>query len=260
MITNDDGINSPGLIALVEAVMPLAEVVVVAPASQQTNMGRGSLKSESVGVIHALKINCGSVQHKAYAIEGSPAQAVAHGILEICPRMPDLCVSGVNYGENLGLAFTCSGTLGALFEADSFGIPGIAFSRVIPFENQRLDDFQELDWTQLKVYVKKIVQRVLLTGMLDSARILNVNFPSLICSNMEMRLTQQAYLNCGMYIKPQERPFNKPYQLKWHLNERIDEALPDTDIYAIHHDGVISITPLTSKMSVDIKNIKTNFE
>lgn len=252
LITNDDGIDSPGLLALVEAVEMLAQVVVVAPMEQQTNMGRGSLKGDQIGIIKEVKMNTPGGQVKAYAICGSPSQAVAHGILELCERLPDYCLSGINYGENLGLAFTCSGTLGATFEADSLGVPGIAFSRVIPFHEQRLDAFADLDWTEVKSYCRDIFEEVVIKGMAANTRILNVNFPEVLRPNMELRLTKQAYMNCGSYIHPGARELNKPHSLGWTLNNRLHEAPKDTDIYAVHIDGVISITPLTSIMSVEV--------
>ena len=141
LITNDDGIQSPGLMALAEALVEDYDLLSSAPWRQQTNMGRGALKGEDVGSIRTYEMTVEGRLLPAFAVYGSPAQAVAHGVLELCDRMPDLCVSGINYGENLGLAFTCSGTLGACFEAHSFVIPGIAFSRQVPLEKQRSHEF-----------------------------------------------------------------------------------------------------------------------
>jgi len=252
LITNDDGIYSPGLRALVEAVVDMTEVLIVAPADQQTNMGRGALKGKDVGIIREVAIPIGDSKIKAYEIKGSPSQAVAHGILELTDKLPDFCLSGINYGENLGLAFTCSGTLGAAFEADSFGIPAIAFSRVIPFENQRSSSFDHnLEWEMVKHYTRVVFEKVMTRGMVQSARILNVNFPATLNQEMEIRVTKQAYMNCGQYIHPGNRLFDKGYSLGWELNKKLGEAPKDSDIYAIHIDGVISVTPMTSIMSVE---------
>lgn len=253
LITNDDGIQSPGLLALAEALLPLAELLIVAPESQQTNMGRGALKGPDVGQIHAVSLQVADQEIEAYAVNGSPAQAVAHALLELTERKPDYCISGVNYGENLGLAFTCSGTLGATFEADTFGIPSIAFSRTIPLEQQRSTEFVHMDWEMEKCHIQSIVGKVFDKGMPDGVRILNVNFPSGLTPNTEVRVTRQAYMSYGSYVTPQTRDFNKGIHLEWKLNEALSEVEPDTDIYAMYVDQVISVTPMSSSMSVNAK-------
>lgn len=250
MITNDDGINSPGLKALAEGLMISCDLLIVAPREQQTNMGRGSLRGVGIGAIECLMLPVNGCLLPAYAINGSPAQAVAHGLLELTDRQPDLCVSGINYGENLGLAFTCSGTLGAAFEADSFGIPAIAFSRQVPLSDQREDDFSILDWEAEKVHVNAIVHQVLTHGLPEQVHILNVNFPKSLSVATEVRVTEQASISLGMYKKPTRTSFTSGYHLEWQLNKGLSEAGPKTDIHAIHVDQVVSITPLNPKMSL----------
>lgn len=128
LITNDDGVYSPGLIAA-EAVQYLGDLLIVAPRFQQTSMGRSFPKSDDVGVIEKMRVMVNGAEIDAYGVHGSPAHAVSHGILELAYKKPDLCISGINYGENLGLSLTCSGTIGAALEADSYEIPSIAVSR-----------------------------------------------------------------------------------------------------------------------------------
>ena len=253
LITNDDGIASPGLKALAEAVQPFCDILIVAPRDQQTNMGRGTLKGPEVGSIkkHIMTVNSQWVT--AWSVNGSPAQAVAHGVLELAERKPDFCFSGINYGENLGLAFTCSGTLGACFEADSIGIPSIAFSRKIPMDHQRSDEFGVLSWDTIKDHIRKICLNVIEKGMSDGVRLLNVNFPDAVKRDTEVRITSQAYMNYGAYVHPGERAFDEGHQLGWCRNDGLHKADEKSDIYAIHQDGVISVTPLQSVMSVDAK-------
>ncbi|MDF1617877.1 5'/3'-nucleotidase SurE [Petrocella sp. FN5] len=251
LLTNDDGIGSPGLKALAEALDPLCELLIVAPRFQQTGMGRGALSGDQVGIIQKLTLNINGKELKAYSVYGSPAQSVVHGILELTNKKPDYCISGINYGENLGLAFTCSGTLGATFEADSWGIPAIAFSRSIPHQYQKSEDFMTLDWEIEKVMVQRLISDILEKGMPDQVKILNVNFPTNMTSNTEVRMTKQAYMNYGNYIHPGQRDYSQGHQLEWRINNRLHEAPKDSDIYAIHFDQVISVTPMTSLMSVD---------
>ncbi len=251
LVTNDDGIASPGLNAAIEALMPMAELLVVAPRSQQTNMGRGSLKGETVGRLErrTMVINGRSID--AYAVEGSPAQAVAHALVEIADRKPDLCVSGINYGENLGLALTCSGTVGAAFEAHTFGIPSIAFSRAIPLEHQRSSDFEALDWCAEQYHVRQLVEQVLEKGLPRQVKILNVNFPLGLDQETEVRLTEQADMNFGSYVKPLTRSLDEGFQLAWEQNEQVKYAAVGTDIHAVHRDRVVSVTPISPLMTVE---------
>lgn len=253
LITNDDGIDSPGLHALAEAIIP-CELLIAAPKFQQTGMGRGSLGGDKIGTIERKTLWVNNQLVRAFAVNGSPAQSVAHAVLELTDRKPDFCLSGINYGENLGLSFTCSGTLGAAFEADSYGIPSIAFSRAIPFNHQKSSDFSTINWEMEQFHIQKIFGNILKYGMPENVRILNINFPTGIDVTTEVRVTKQAYMNYGEYINPGERDFDKGQLLKWKLNHRLHEAQLDTDIYAMHFDKVISVTPMSSVMSINSKN------
>ena len=97
-------------------------VTVAAPREQSSGMGR-SLPSTSDGIIRKEQVQVNGQEWDVYAVGGSPAQAVLHGVLEIIPHKPDLVVSGINYGENVGLGITISGTVGAAMEAAAMGFP-----------------------------------------------------------------------------------------------------------------------------------------
>ena len=112
LLTNDDGILSPGLWAAAAALEKLGYVHVVAPREQSSGMGR-SMPATSDGIIKPQQVNVNGREWTVYAVGGTPAQAVLHGVFEIVPRKPDLVVSGINYGENLGLGVTVSGTVQA---------------------------------------------------------------------------------------------------------------------------------------------------
>src|SRR5258707_882790 len=127
LLTNDDGIRSPGLWAAASALAALGRVTVAAPREQSSGMGR-SLPNTSSGIIQEEKIEVNGQEWKVHAVDGSPAQAVLHAVLEIMPQKPDLVVSGINYGENVGLGVTISGTVGAAMEGASLGFPSLAGS------------------------------------------------------------------------------------------------------------------------------------
>ena len=101
LFTNDDGIDSPGLWAAVEALAGLGELLVVAPREQQSGTGR-SMPVTSEGRIYERVHRVNGSEITVYAVDGTPAQAVQHGVLELSPRLPSLVVSGINYGENAG--------------------------------------------------------------------------------------------------------------------------------------------------------------
>ena len=108
-----DGIQSEGLLAAVRAAKEFGEVIVVAPAKQQTAMGPGAYRrTKDMGIIRKV-----DYEVEAYAVNGSPGYCAAFGLLEILDTLPDLVISGINFGCNMGLALTCSGTLGAALEA-----------------------------------------------------------------------------------------------------------------------------------------------
>lgn len=252
LVTNDDGIYSPGLWAAVEAVMDLGELLVVAPIEQQTGMGRSFPKTSHTGIIENVMIKANGRAIKAYGVHGSPALAVSHGVLELCERKLDLCVSGINYGENLGLSITCSGTLGAAFEADSHGIPSIAVSRQAELGIQHSNDFMQMDWEAAKKITTNIVYEVLRNGYPEGVSILNVNVPDGAISTTEKRLTRQSRLNYTVFQKPQSRDFSKGYLLKSQLDVDIKRTEKDSDVYAFFFDKVISITPLTWNLSAKV--------
>ncbi|MFW5981058.1 MAG: 5'/3'-nucleotidase SurE [bacterium] len=254
LLTNDDGIDSPGLKALAEALLPIANLIIAAPKIQQTGMGRAFLQGEKIGEITEKFLMINNQKIKAYAVNGSPAQSVAHAVLELTEQKPDYCISGINYGENLGLSYTCSGTIGAAFEADSLGIKSLTFSRAFPFDKQKSNNYSDLDWEVEKYHIKNITTNIIDKGFPENVRIFNVNFPEEISESTEVRITKQAYMNYGVYLKPENRDLNNSYSLKWKINPEIKNAAEDTDIYAVHFDQVISITPINSRMSVDLNN------
>ena len=124
LVSNDDGVYAPGLQAAARGVADLGEVVVAAPAGQKSGVGR------SISVFEPLRyaeVNLNGF--KAYAVTGTPVDSVIIGIFAIMKQMPDLCVSGINVGENISTdTVTTSGTIGAALEAASYGIPAIAAS------------------------------------------------------------------------------------------------------------------------------------
>src|SRR5215203_2546696 len=108
LLTNDDGILSPGLWAAAAALSKLGFVTVTAPRDQSSGMGR-SLPSTSDGIIQEKRVQVNGQEWSVYAVGGSPAQTILHAVYEVMKRKPDLVVSGINYGENVASGITISG-------------------------------------------------------------------------------------------------------------------------------------------------------
>jgi len=254
LITNDDGILSPGLLALSEAVSELGELLVVAPLFQQTGMGRSFPQGESIGIIEEKLLLMNEKPNKAYGVNGSPAQAVAYGILELSHRKPDLCLCGINYGENLGLSLTCSGTLGAAFESHSQGIKALAFSIPTSLSKQHSESFEEIDWTPIKKVIRKIVVRILDQGFPENTDILNINFPDLIDESTKIKFTRQSPQNYSEFLTPPLRDFKKGYELKTEKRVSAGSTPKNSDIFAMKFEKAISITPLKWDLSFELKD------
>lgn len=134
LATNDDGASSAGLLALATTLTEWADVTVVAPLDQESRTSRGTPAGRS-GRIFALQIPYMDDLVRVYGVDGTPAQAIQHGLLEILSTRPSLVVSGINYGENVGITSTVSGTIGAILESASWEIRSIAFSQEMPGDN-----------------------------------------------------------------------------------------------------------------------------
>lgn len=165
--------------------------------------------------------------------------------MELANKKPDLCISGINYGENLGLSLSCSGTVGAAFEADSYDVPSIAVSIQAPLHIQQDSNFKEMDWTIAKNITGELACEVLENGLPNGISVLNVNVPNSATYSTEIRITRQSRLNYSVFKKPELRDFNTSYKLKSELDVQIENTEKDSDVYAFYFDKVISVTPLT---------------
>lgn len=249
IVTNDDGIRSPGLLAAAEAAAPYGDLLIAAPDMQQTGMARAFPRTEESGMIERTELCAAGRKYEAYAVHGSPALAVAHGVMELSGRMPDLCISGINYGENLGTTITCSGTLGAVFEANSYGIPGIAVSVSVEYEKQRSEEFDTLDWKPAQTVLRKFIEDVLEHGMPEKTDIWNINVPASVKDPYSYRITRQSRQNYFYFVKPEKRELEKPYRLRSIRYVDRDSLEQNSDIYTVYVEKKISVTPLSTDMT-----------
>jgi 5'-nucleotidase len=229
LITNDDGIDSPGLLALKQSLAPLGEVVVLAPAHSWSAAGHTKTMHKPMRVTRGT-LSDGS---EALVTTGSPSDCVALALLGILQRRPDLVVSGVNKGPNMGEDVTYSGTVAAALEAVVSGIPAIAAS---------VDGWEGWDFEPAGRVVAQVAHEVLTRG-LPAGTLLNVNVPSLPHDQLEgtliTRLGRRVYKDVLIERKD---PRGESYY--WIGGDPPDgEPLDGTDFWAVKH-GYVSVTPL----------------
>ena len=246
LVVNDDGVRSPGIAAAAEAAAAFGEVMITAPVSQQTSMGRAYPRYPDLGVIERIPVRVGEREISAYGIHSSPAHAAAYGIIEIADRKPDLVVSGINLGANLARSITCSGTLGACFEAASEGVSSLAVSLETPAETIMKNDFSEDDteFSSARRVTAFWIERILRQGMPRGAEILNVNVPYRRIGPEEFRMTRLDSQNYYVLKKPPERDWSRPFTMDFEIRFEEAELIPEGDIRAVCVDRVTSVTPL----------------
>ncbi len=251
LITNDDGINSPGLRAAAEAASSLGRVIVIAPSSQQTGTGRGLFGEKDLCLLPTdYRVNNTNIE--AYHCNCSPALIVRHSLRTILiDSQPDLIVSGINYGENLGFNITSSGTIGAALEGASFGIPGIAISKQTDISSHHT--YTEQDWAASIYFLKKFSLAILGSGLPFDVDILKIDVPSDASTSTEWQLTTLA--RSAYYFKEIEKP-----SLDCKLGDgitviNVDESILDdaSDINAIHKERIVSVTPISLDLTSRIE-------
>ena len=248
LVTNDDGLDSPGLRAAAEAVADLGDLLLVAPVTQQTAMSRAFVTDAGAGVVQRVTILVAGRTVPGYAVSGSPVMAVTHAVLELAERPIRLSVSGINYGENIGSTIGVSGTVGAAFEADAYGIPSIAAAITAQVSEWRT--FGTLDWTAARHFTRLLARQVLDQGMPEGVSVLNLNVPRSATTRTELRRTVQSQQPYYVRRGPASaRPLDQPYQFPVEVVVDRDRLEPGTDIHAIVCDQVASVTPLTWQMT-----------
>jgi 5'-nucleotidase len=189
LITNDDGVNSSGLLAAYEAVRDLGDATIVAPATQQSAVGRSMTLFEPLR-LSRLKVN-GTT---AYSVSGTPTDAVIIGMFVVMDEKPDLVISGFNVGENLSTeAATTSGTIGAALEAAGQGVPAIAVSIRVEDEGDKFADTNyKRDYGVAIGVVKRLAQCVLAGKLPEGVDVLNVNVPAHAKPDTDIIVTKLA--------------------------------------------------------------------
>jgi 5'-nucleotidase len=225
LVTNDDGVSAPGITAVSEALREVADVVVAAPDRER------SATSHSISLDRPLRVD--ELQPGVFSIDGTPVDCVYLALLHLVPRRPDLCVSGINNGYNLGSDVFYSGTVAGALEAALRDIPAIALS----LERQRPQDFGHA-----AAFARSLVAEVLARGerAIPAGALLNVNLPAGPIAGYEVtRLGKRVYRD---QVSVREDLRGRAYYWIGGPEEEGSD-IPGSDCTAVR-ERLASITPL----------------
>lgn len=231
LITNDDGVNAPGIAVLERIARTLSDDVwIIAPETDQSGVGH------SVSMSEPFRLR--KISDKHYAINGTPADCIIMGVRHVLDKAPDLILSGVNAGHNIAQYVTYSGTVGGALEGTIMGIRSIALSQHYNYEQ----DTRTVPWDVVEAHAPSLLKKLVLADM-PKDTLLNLNFPSCDAANVKgVRVTEQGRIEHGLTMTERDDARGKQYfWLGFFPTDA--EPNPNSDFSAIN-DGYISVTPL----------------
>lgn len=267
LISNDDGVFAPGILAAKQAVEDLADVTIVAPDKNNSSVGRRLTLFKHLE-IKSCELEDGS---SAYSVSGSPADSVVVGTNHVMDVMPDLVICGINHGVNISCDITSSGTVCAAFEAVSLGIPAIAVSLFMdPKTSFKQDEngewYIDYDFTLAKKVLHDLVLKIKNKGFPEGVDLFNLNVPSNYDSE-EVKITHLSHKMLEKNVidntnNEKADIFNYPLDenqssdnLIMIVSDLIKEYDEGTDGYALMVEKRPSLTPLNVNMtSKDLKD------
>jgi 5'-nucleotidase len=254
MVTNDDGVTSPGIIALADAASSLGSVMIIGPDGEQSAAGMSLTFNKPLRV---TKVHVG--RRVCYAVSGSPADSTMIGVHSILPRRPDAVVSGINLGENLTIQdIFASGTVAAALSAALLGIPAVAFSMEIPQNRILMHGRKDPHFAIPARMAALILQEVLERGMPKGADMLNVNFPWGTNWQTRVKITSLEARKWRDSVLEREDPRGRPYYWLW--GSRLPNFRRDSDAFAVHKMKAISISPLSLDFTPNATHEFKHFE
>ncbi len=233
LVTNDDGVNAPGLLALAQAMRRLGEITVVAPHENQSAVGHRKTMSEPLRTWEVTLTD----DTPATAVTGSPADCVALALMGLVEKPVDLVASGINNGPNMSRDVTYSGTVTAAMEAVINELPALAVS---------LDDRDPgADYTQAAEAGLEVARRIMANG-LPPLTLLNVNVP--VGQTRGYRITRQGQRTYPDELITRLDPRGRPYYWIGGKPPGGNFKEEGTDLWAVAH-GYVSVTPITVEMT-----------
>jgi 5'-nucleotidase len=243
---NDDGIYSNGLAVLKRHLDELGGVVVVTPRTETSGVGKAITSTRHVR-IDEVKLQDGS---KAYAIDGTPADAYLLAVNKVLKHTPDLLVAGINLGPNLGIDdFLNSGTLGATMEAAIHNVPAVAVSYCKQEIDDQIADKSKITSAELELaatVAKKIVGYVLENGLPSGVDLVSVNVPE-AADCTKIKVTRLSYIGYDDLFTKEKSGYRIA---QWKLSDYRDSD-PETDVHVVRDKGCISVTPVRIRFQHD---------
>lgn len=243
LLTNDDGIRSPGLWAAAEALSPLGFVTVAAPREQRSGSGR-SMPLGSDGAIHEEEVDVNGKRWKVYAVGGSPAQTIQHGLLELYKTPPSLVVAGINYGENVSTSITISGTIGAALEAAAFGVRALAVSLETE-ARYHLTHSEEIDFSAAAHFSRVFAELMLTHRPIADVDVLKVDVPAEATPETPWRLCRLSKARYYRPVTPVRDRLDQPAIVGYEVAPDLEALEPGTDAYVLRVARQVAVTPLS---------------
>jgi 5'-nucleotidase len=249
LLTNDDGIHSPGLHAVARAVCDLGEIFVAAPQQQFSNSGRShppsSVRDKGIRK-ESIPVDCSSIN--AYALASTPAHSVMRAMVELVPRLPDLVISGINYGENMGSSITISGTIGAAIEAACFGVPALAVSLQTPREFHYTPS-NVIDFSVAASFARRFARAILSAGLPPDVDALKVDVPDDATPDTPWRVTRVSRQSYYVPITDDLNDSQEQLEIDYEVGIDKNTLEPDSDIKALAVDRIVSVCPISIDMT-----------
>ena len=243
LLTNDDGILSPGLWAAAAALSKLGFVTVTAPREQASGAGR-SLPNTSDGIIEEKRIQVNGQEWSVFSVGGTPAQTVLHGVYEVMKEKPDLVVSGINYGENVATGVTISGTVGAALEGASLGIPSMAVSLEAD-PKYHLTYSEEISFLVAAEFTLRIARLLLKKKLPADVDVLKVDVPSDATVATPWQLTRVSRQRYYEPVAPVRASWGERGTINYREAGELDHEAQDTDVYVLRKQRMVSVAPLS---------------
>jgi 5'-nucleotidase len=241
LVTNDDGIEAPGILALADALMPLGKVTVAAPAVGRSGTSHGVTSDRPIGVVESERQGM-----KWFAIDALPATCLRLALETLLPGRPDIVVSGINRGENLGTVTFYSATVAGAREAAFLGIPAMAV---------HLAARKGMDYAAAAAVVADIVRAIGRDGI-GRGTFLNVNIPALAPGKIRgVRITRQdTRAPIELFERTVSAEGGTVFKPVW---KHLEPAGEDTDIWALRNDYVsVSVFGIDQSAAADPRRLK----
>lgn len=179
-----------------------------------------------------------------FAVGGSPAQTILHGVYEVMKRKPDLVVSGINYGENVGSGITISGTVGAAMEAASLGIPAMAVSLEADTK-YHLSYSADVNFSVAAEFTARIARLLLRKKLPEDVKVLKVEVPSDATVGTPWQLTRVSHQRYYEPVAPERASWDLPAVMMYREAALLDREAEDTDVFVLQKKRMISVSPLS---------------